>query len=331
MDDLNASTGTHRLGPVAFAWKHRIAGIATVAVAAILVLLVLRFGFGLDVRTTHIPLLVALCLGGLPLLYQLSRKLLRLEFGSDLLGGIAVVTSVLLGEYLAGTIIVLMLSGGQALENYALRSANSVLAALAKRMPSVAHRKRDSGIDDVTLAEVAVGDVLEIHPHEICPADGVVLEGHGAMDESYLTGEPFQIHKTTGSNVISGAVNGDAGLTIRTTKLAADSRYAKIVEVMRDSESKRPRLRRLGDSLGAIYTPVALDGGHPRLGPRRRLRAVPRGPRDRHPLSLCSSRSPSPSSDPSRCAPSGRSSSRIPRCWSRSPSAGPRSSTRPGH
>jgi heavy metal translocating P-type ATPase len=245
-------------GWMSWAWKHRIAAIAAVAIAAILVHLVLRFGFGFDVQTTRIPLLASLCLGGLPLLYQLSRKILRMEIGSDLLGGIAIVTSVLLGEYLAGTIIVLMLSGGQALENYALRSANSVLAALAKRMPSIAHRKRESGLEDVALADVAVGDVLEIHPHEICPADGVVLEGHGTMDESYLTGEPFQIQKTTGSEVISGAVNGDAGLTIRTTKLAADSRYAKIVEVMRDSESKRPQLQRLGDSLGAIYTPVAL-------------------------------------------------------------------------
>jgi heavy metal translocating P-type ATPase len=86
----------------------------------------------------------------------------------------------------------------------------------------------------------------------------VVIEGHGVMDESYLTGEPFQITKTSGSAVISGAINGESALTIRTTRRAADSRYAKIMEVMRESEAKRPRLRRLGDRLGAIYTPVAL-------------------------------------------------------------------------
>ena len=86
----------------------------------------------------------------------------------------------------------------------------------------------------------------------------VVIEGHGVMDESYLTGEPFQITKTSGSAVISGAINGESALTIRTTQRAADSRYAKIMEVMRESEAKRPRLRRLGDRLGAIYTPVAL-------------------------------------------------------------------------
>ena len=103
-----------------------------------------------------------------------------------------------------------------------------------------------------------MGDTLVIYPHEICPVDGVVIEGHGVMDESYLTGEPFQITKTSGSTVISGAINGESALTIRTTQRAADSRYAKIMEVMRESESKRPQLRRLGDQLGAIYTPVAL-------------------------------------------------------------------------
>jgi heavy metal translocating P-type ATPase len=88
--------------------------------------------------------------------------------------------------------------------------------------------------------------------------DGVVIEGHGVMDESYLTGEPFQMTKTSGSAVISGAINGESALTIRTTNRAADSRYAKIMEVMRESEAKRPQLQRLGDRLGAMYTPVAL-------------------------------------------------------------------------
>jgi hypothetical protein len=132
------------------------------------------------------------------------------------------------------------------------------LAALAKRMPLVAHRKSGTEMLDVALVEIEVGDTLVIHPHEICPADGVVIEGHGVMDESYLTGEPFQITKTSGSTVISGAINGESALTIRTTQRAADSRYAKIMEVMRESEVKRPQLRRLGDQLGAIYTPVAL-------------------------------------------------------------------------
>ncbi len=239
-------------------WQRKTTVIAVFSGLAILAHLLLRFGAHTSSSTYNASLFATLILGGLPLLYDLLLKLMKRDFGSDLLGGISIITSVLLGEYLAGSIIVLMLSGGAALESYALRSASSVLAALAKRMPSIAHRKEESQIVDVAQQEVALGDTLVIYPHDICPVDGVVIEGHGVMDESYLTGEPFQITKTCGSTVISGAINGESALTIRTTKRAADSRYAKIMEVMRESEATRPQLRRLGDKLGAIYTPVAL-------------------------------------------------------------------------
>lgn len=232
--------------------------IAAGAIVGILAHVVLRYALRVTPSAYQVPLLATLAIGGLPLLYDLLRKLLNREFGSDLLGGISIVTSLLLGEYLAGSIIVLMLSGGEALESYALRSASSVLAALARRMPSIAHRKRDVDIQDVPLAAIAVDDTLVIYPHEIAPVDGVVIDGHGVMDESYLTGEPFQMTKTRGSTVISGAINGESALTIRTTQRAADSRYAKIMAVMHESEARRPQLRRLGDQLGAIYTPVAL-------------------------------------------------------------------------
>ncbi len=257
--------------------EARIAGLALVAIGAHLVL---RFGFsrlgsavvweggGTAIHGFDFPLLAALALGGAPLVWTLLRQALRREFGSDLLAGISIVTALLLGEYLAGTLVVLMLSGGQALEAFAVRSASSVLEALAKRMPALAHRRaaREAGmesqpsqeIEDVELAEVAIGDQLVVFPHEICPVDGEVEEGHGSMDESYLTGEPYRIEKTPGSSVLSGAVNGDSVLVIRAAKKAVDSRYAKIMEVMRASEQRRPRLRRLGDQLGAIYTPLAV-------------------------------------------------------------------------
>ena len=232
----------------------------------------------------QIPLAGRAVLGGIPLVYELLRKLLKREFGSDLLAGISIVTSVLLGEYLAGSIVVLMLSGGEALESYALRSASSVLAALAKRMPSVAHRKRGSEIVDVALEEIAVGDTLVVYPHEICPVDGVVIEGHGVMDESYLTGEPFQITKTSGSAVISGAINGESALTIQATKRAGDSRYAKIMEVMRESEAKRPQLAASRRSIGRDLHAGGSGGRHPRVGHQRRSRSLPRGAGDRHAL-----------------------------------------------
>jgi cation transport ATPase len=134
--------------------------IGGLAVAAIVCHLVMRYGAGVesilfDQRLFDLPLLLALALGGGPLVMGLLAKLWRREFGSDLLAGASIVTSVLLHQYLAGTLVVLMLSGGEALEAYAVRSASSVLAALAKRMPSTAHRKREGHIADAPLDGVA--------------------------------------------------------------------------------------------------------------------------------------------------------------------------------
>lgn len=241
-------------------WKQ--VAIALLAIVAITVHVILRFAVaGSEAATVwwvQLPLWIALVLGGIPLVGELLLKLFRRQFGSDLLAGISIVTSVILGEYLAGTLVVLMLSGGEALEAYAVQSASSVLLALAKRVPAVAHRRHGTQLTDIKLDEVAIGDALVIHPHEICPVDGTVLEGHGSMDESFLTGEPYRLPKSPGASVISGAINGDAVLVIQADKLAIDSRYAKIMQVMRDSEQHRPQLRRLGDQLGAWYTPLAV-------------------------------------------------------------------------
>lgn len=232
--------------------------IALLAVASVLSHLVLRYVLDVPRLAWQAPLILALIAGGLPLLVPLTRKLLAGEFGSDHLAGVSIVTSVILGEYLVGVIVILMLSGGTALEQFASRRASSVLDALAKRVPQFAHRKIGNNLSDVKLVEIAVGDTLAVFPHEICPVDGVVIEGQGKMNEAYLTGEPFEIEKMPGSQVISGAINGDTALSIRAEKLAVESRYARIMQVMQDAEQRRPRIRRLGDKLGAWYTPVAL-------------------------------------------------------------------------
>lgn len=229
--------------------------IAILAFVCIALYLVLRAS---GVTSHPWPLWIALGVGGLPLVLSLLTKVLKFQFGADLLGGISIIVSILLGEYLAGAIIVLMLSGGEALETYAMSNASSVLSALAKRLPTLAHRRNSTQIQTVELDQLAVGDVVVIYPHEVAPVDGRVIEGHSVMDESYLTGEPFLITKTTGSAVISGAVNGDGVLVIETTHKAADSRYARIMGVMQESEQTRPTMRRLGDQIGAWFTPVAL-------------------------------------------------------------------------
>ncbi len=232
--------------------------IAGLSLVAIITHLVLRFGFKLEPSASNIPLWVAYLLGGAPLVWGLLGNLWRREFGSDLLAGISIVTALFLNEYLAGTLVILMLSGGEALEAFAVRNASSVLKALANRMPSIAHKKSGTSFEEIELDAIEIGDLLEVLPHEICPVDGTVTAGHGVMDESFLTGEPYMISKTPGTTVISGALNGETSITIRTDKLAVDSRYAKIMEVMRDSEESRPKMRRLADRLGAFYTPIAV-------------------------------------------------------------------------
>ena len=234
---------------------------ATIAAGGILLHLIARYILSAPTPAWRAPLIAVLILGGLPLLLSLARKLMAHEFGSDHLAGISIITSVLLDEHLVGAIVILMLSGGAALEQFASRKASSVLDALARRMPQVAHRRTGSDVSDVKLGDIGVGDTLVVFPHEICPVDGVVIEGNGKMNEAYLTGEPFEIEKVPGSQVISGAINGNVAVSIRAEKLAVDSRFARIMRVMQDGEQRRPHIRRLADKLGAWYTPVALALG----------------------------------------------------------------------
>ena len=163
-------------------WKTTL--IAILAVVGILLHLILHTSGS---PYALWPLWGVLAIGGVPLVWDLLAKVIRLEFGADLLGGISIIVSILLGEYLAGAIIVLMLSGGEALESYALSHATSVLSALAKRLPTLAHRKTaQEQIETIPLDRVAVGDVLVIYPHEVAPVDGCVLEGHSEIGRAHV-------------------------------------------------------------------------------------------------------------------------------------------------
>ena len=233
--------------------------IAIIAVIGVTLTLVLRYGIDVVAPWSEGPSLVVVVGGGGALVYRLFRRLRSGEFGADWLAGIAIVSSVCLGEYLAGALVVLMLSGGEAVEEYAMGRASSVLDALAKRMPSIAHRRDGATMVDIKATDVRVGDLLVVLPYELCPVDAEVTEGHSSMDESYLTGEPYRLAKTPGCKVISGAVNGEGVITIRAEKEAQNSRYLQIMAVMDSSKQRRPRIRRIGDVLGALYTPVAVS------------------------------------------------------------------------
>lgn len=256
----SAATATAGQKASAASWLKEYgtdAPIAILTALAILAHLLLRYVWRVGTLDV-IPLYLALAAGGIPLIVGLTRQALKQEFGSDWLAGISIVTATLLHEYLVACIVVLMLSGGTALEQYATRRASSALRALARRMPTRAHRVSATGTTEIAVKHIVPGDVLAIYPHEICPVDGEVIEGHGEMDESYLTGEPFEIAKAPGSQVLSGAVNRSTLLKVRATRLAVDSRYARILKVVEEAEQHRPRMRRIADRLGAWYTPLAL-------------------------------------------------------------------------
>ncbi|KTC86553.1 heavy metal translocating P-type ATPase [Legionella brunensis] len=233
-------------------WELYIALLSLIAIGIYIVMTVC------SLPKPNIPLIFAIIIGGIPVFLQIILKLSKGNLGADSIAAIALIASVILQEYLAANLIILMLASGQTLEYYAKRKASSVLLALANRMPSAAHRKINHHLEDVILSDLKINDEIVIHPHEPCPVDGIVIEGHGSMDESYLTGEPYQISKAPGSYVLSGAINGETLLVIKATKPPSDSRYAAIVKVLEEAEQKRPSIRRLGDQIGAIFAPISV-------------------------------------------------------------------------
>lgn len=238
--------------PLKFRWQ-----LILVAISLIAIMLSLVFQIT-SIISPNIPLLIAIIIGGIPCVIQIILKLLNRDLGADSLAAIALITAVILHQYLAAVIIILMIASGQALETYAMRKASSVLLALTERMPAIVHCRKAGSIKDIPLLSIQVGDEIVVYPHEICPVDGTVIEGQGSMDESYLTGEPYQISKAPGTSVISGAINGESVLILCANKLPSDSRYASIVAVLQEAEQKRPTLRRLGDQIGAVFAPIAL-------------------------------------------------------------------------
>ncbi len=195
-------------------------------------------------------------------LIGMIRDVLRGHVGLDVLAVVAMVATLAVGEYVAALIIVLMLSGGEALEDYAGRRAKRELTALLDRAPQTAHVVRriggDEQIRDVPADDVAVGDELLIRPAEVVPVDGELLSDEGSFDESSITGESLPVTRTTGDEVLSGAVNGSRAVRVRATKRSADSQFQQIVSLVRDAQESRAPVVRLADRFAIPFTAVSL-------------------------------------------------------------------------
>ncbi|MDE3151144.1 MAG: cadmium-translocating P-type ATPase [Gemmatimonadota bacterium] len=195
---------------------------------------------------------------GAPVVWRTLRGMWRGHFASDVVAMLAIVGAVLLAQPLAGLVVVLMQTGGEALERYAEGRASRAIRELEAAAPRRAHRLGDGTVADITVEEIAVGDLLLVRPGELVPCDGVVTDGHSLVDASRLTGEPVPVQAEAGVSLMSGSVNGDGALTMRATALAVESQYARIVELVRHAQESKSPLQRLADRYAVWFTPVTL-------------------------------------------------------------------------
>lgn len=247
--------------------RHYPAFAATILVALIGLVLMLS---GLELATRYLVSGFALVIAGIESVGMI-RSIIHKHYGIDILAVTAIVATVLVGEYWASIIIVLMFTGGEALEDFAERRAKRELTALLERSPLIAHRQDAYRTVDVPVGEVNVGDILVVKPGELIPVDGKLLSDDATLDESSLTGESLPVERITGDDMISGSVNGANALTMIVSHRAEDSQYQRIVALVAEAaESKAPFVR-MADRYAVPFTIVAyvlaavgwIISGHP--------------------------------------------------------------------
>ena len=234
-------------------------GAAVLPAAALLFILTglaLRFadGAGASARVWTIGLAIT----GAPVVWNTLRGVAAGRLAADLVAMLAIVASLLLGEPLAGLIVVLMQTGGEALERYAEGRASEAVRELEAAAPRTAHRVTAAGTEDVEVDAVVPGDELLVRPGELVPCDAVVIEGSSSVDTSRLTGEPIPVAAGPGSRFLSGSLNVDGPLRIRATARAGESQYARIVELVRTAQASKSPLQRMADRYAVWFTPLTL-------------------------------------------------------------------------
>ena len=239
---------------VGFARRYPVVAVTLVVGAVVLTLLGLGHGPVAQVLATVYVTIIVLITAA-----DMIKDILRGHYGLDILAVVAMVATLAVGEYVASLIIVLMLSGGEALEVYAASRARSELTALLDRAPRRARRiLGDDRIQDVDVDEVGVDDLLLVRPSEVVPVDGVLLDEEATFDESSLTGESLPVTRAPGDGVLSGAVNGTRAVRIRATATAADSQYQRILTLVSEAEGSKAPTVRVADRFAVPFTAVSL-------------------------------------------------------------------------
>lgn len=196
--------------------------------------------------------------GGIPIVFGTVRGMIQGIFASDIVAMLAIITAVILDEAFAGAVVVLMQSGGEAIEAYGLKRATSSLRALMERAPRTARKKRDGEIVEVDVAEVAIGDELVLRSGDFVPVDGTIISGSAEIDESAITGEPLAREKGVGSAILSGSINLNGTIEMRAERLSKESQYAKIVSMVERAQEEKAPIQRLADKYAVLFTPLTL-------------------------------------------------------------------------
>jgi heavy metal translocating P-type ATPase len=193
-----------------------------------------------------------------PLTWSVVRTVLRGNVGVDSIALVAMAGALALGEYLAGAVIALMLSGGNALEAAAGRRARRELTELVARVPTIAHRRRAGALEEVPVPDLRAGDVIVVRPGEVVPVDGLVVGGEAVLDEAALTGESLPVTYDPGRGIRSGTTNAGAAFDVRATRPAAESAYAALVRLVEAAGRERAPFLRLADRYAGFFLPVTL-------------------------------------------------------------------------
>jgi heavy metal translocating P-type ATPase len=227
------------------------------SIALVATILALTFAaFGLWVIAHWILGIVAIALT-LPLVWGMIQDIHTGTYGVDILAATAIVTSVVLHQFWAAIIIILMLSGGESLEDYAEQRAQTELDALLTRAPTLAHVYRGRKLVDVSASSIGPGAKIVIRPGEVVPVDGTVLEEVATVDESSLTGEGLPQTKKVGETILSGSVCLEQAINLKATHTAADSQYAQIIRLVRAARSSQAPFVRLADRYSIPFTIIA--------------------------------------------------------------------------
>jgi len=208
-------------------------------------------------KYAHILLAVIALVSTIPLISGMYRSFRDGQYGLDVLAITAIVSAVLFKEYWTAIIIVFMLTGGEALEDYAEGRAKSELTSLLDKEPKIAHVLKGKTEEDVAIKLVQIGDKVIVKPGEVVPVDGQIIDGETDIDESSLTGESMPLFKKTGDTVLSGSLNLEGSITLRATHNAADSQYQQIVKLVQSAVNSQAPFVRLADRYAIPFTLIA--------------------------------------------------------------------------